>query len=114
MGRWRIEVVTEGGFFGRGLGGITVTPKTIESIGLGTARRFALDAATRVRVEGAIAAALATEWPESNDDGFGDEIRYTLTLDAEGEVRRLSWSGETPRLPSAIADLVDLVLSLRG
>ena len=112
MGQWRIEVVTEGGFAGRGLGGIIVTPDSVESIGLGTARRSRLDAATRARVESAIAAAVDADWPDLDDDGHGDEIRYTLTLDVEGRVHRLSWFGETPGLPSAIARLVDLVLSL--
>lgn len=94
---WRVAIATDGGFTGRGLGGVTIE---------GAANR---DAA----LARAVAAAKPEGWKREyvkpgNPHGYADQVHYTLTLTRDGRTTDASWYDDArEQLPQDLASLFD-------
>jgi hypothetical protein len=91
---WHIEIASEGGFTGRGVGKVVVDSD------------HASDA-----LRHAVAGAKPEKWAREYADpkaphGHPDEIRYTLTLKSGGHEHVTSWY-ETATLPKDLRTIVD-------
>lgn len=110
---WRIEVKTDGGFTGRGLGTVAVTFDSVEAADLARSCNGAPSEKEREDLQREVSRATPASWkreyvrPE-NPYGYADQIRYTLTLTRGGETRSTSWYDETrEQLPSDAAELFE-------
>lgn len=99
---WRIEITTEGGFTGRGLGNATVTSDEAS----GEIAR-AVDAARPERWR--------AEYAEPGDPrGYADQVKYRLTLRRGASSHSSSWFDGSARLcPRDLADLFDAAWATR-
>ncbi|HXG58534.1 MAG TPA: hypothetical protein VNL91_05900 [Thermoanaerobaculia bacterium] len=102
-GGWRVEVKTEGGFAGTGVGSIRIDARSAEASDPARRCRQSLpnDDETMLRksIERANISAWRAEYvrPE-NRDGYADQIRYTLTVERAGETRATSWHDDSAHL----------------
>ena len=96
---WNIEITTDGGITGRGLGGVSITPRSIEATDPGRTCKGELTAGERETLQRAIAGVRGTWKPEyvkpDNPHGHADQIRYTLMVRRGGESRSTSWFDES-------------------
>ena len=100
----RIEVTTDGGFAGRGLGSVTIDGRSITAKDL--ARTCTGELTTHEQE--AIARAAASFKPSSDSPpAHPDQVGYTLTVGDES----MSWHGE--EAPKAAAPLFDAVWAAR-
>jgi hypothetical protein len=110
-GDWRVEVATEGGIAGKGLGSVAIAPPTVSARDLARSCDGTLADDEQARLASAAGAAKPEGWkseyvrPE-NPHGYADQIRYTLTLTRGQEKHATSWYEETrAQLPSDAASL---------
>jgi hypothetical protein len=110
---WKIEVTTEGGLTGRGLGSVVIEPPAVEARDFNRGCQGSLDEREAQTLGSAVAAAKPSEWkteyvrPE-NPHGYADMIRYTLSLTRGSESHSTSWYEETrAKLPADAAALYD-------
>jgi hypothetical protein len=108
---WKLEVATEGGLAGRGLGSVVIEPPAVDARDFNRGCKGSLDEREAHTLGSAVAAARPSEWkreyvrPE-NPHGYADMIRYTLTLTRGSESHSTSWYEETrPKLPADAAAL---------
>ncbi len=118
MRDWRIEVTTEGGFTGRGLGAVTLSAQAVRASDWNRSCEVEISDQERRELEHQIAAALECDWRvyvlEDNPYGYADQIRYTITLDESGQSRSASWLDETAgAVPHEIALLFRTAWHLR-
>lgn len=111
-----LSIATEGGFTGRGVGGVSIRESAIEATTLGTATcSGVLTREEREALAAAIGKTHPSAWqrdytPRSNPHGYADQVRYTLTLGG----RAVSWTDEgRESLPPDIAVLYELAWRVR-
>jgi len=102
---WRIEITTEGGFTGRGLGNATVTPQSVAKC-------------DHAELDRALAAAKPSEWKEEYREpgvpnGHPDQILTTMTVTIDGTTKKTSWYAREIVPKDALA-LFDAAWALRG
>jgi hypothetical protein len=90
----RIEITTDGGFAGRGLGGIVIDGIAVTATDLGRSCKGTLTAGEQDGLARAIA---RLDSSGKHAGGHPDEIGYTLKVNDE----TTSWSGENP--PKGVA-----------
>jgi len=112
-GDWRVEVATEGGITGKGLGSVDITPPSVSARDFARSCNGTLDDHEQARLASAAGTAKPAGWkseyvrPE-NPHGYADQIRYTLTLTRGQEKHSTSWYEETrAQLPPDAASLYD-------
>jgi hypothetical protein len=94
---WRVAIATDGGFTGRGIGGVTIE---------GAANH---DAA----LARAVAGARPEQWKREylkpgNPHGYADQVHYTLTLTRDGRASTTSWYDDArEQLPPDLSVLFD-------
>jgi hypothetical protein len=99
----RIEITTDGGFAGRGIGSVAIEGTAITARDLSRTCDGPLGAADQKKIE----AALASFSEVTRGDAHPDQIHYVLTAGG----RKASWYGEAP--PAAAAALFEAVWPLR-
>ena len=108
---WKVEVATEGGLTGRGLGSVVIEPPAVEARDFTRSCKGNLDEREAQTLGSAVAAAKPSEWQKEyvrpeNPHGYADMIRYTLTLTRGSESHATSWYGEAhPKLPADVSTL---------
>jgi len=104
---WRIEITTEGGISGRGLGNAVITPESVAHCD-----HAALDRALRE----AKPKSWKREYREpANPHGNADQVLTTMTLTAGGESHTTSWyTGARELVPRDAIALFDAAWALRS
>jgi hypothetical protein len=108
---WKIEVATEGGLAGRGVGSVVIEPPAVDARDFNRGCKGSLDEREAQTLGSAVAAAKPSEWKKEyvrpeNPHGYADMIRYTLTLTRGSESHATSWYEETrSKLPPDAAAL---------
>lgn len=120
--RWSLELMTSGGFTGRGLGNVKIesrgpvtatdmTRRTCEGTMLGLEKE---------QIEKFVAAAAAEEWKGSyarpeNPYGAADQVSYSMTLEAtDAQPKTTSWFDENiSSLPPNLTKLRDAAWAIR-
>lgn len=105
-GGWRIEITTEGGMTGRGIGNATITPESVAKCD-----HASLDRA----LQNAMPSAWKREYREpSNPHGYADQILTTMTLKIDGKPFTTSWySGSRDLVAKDAIVLFDAAWPLR-
>lgn len=104
---WSIDVSTQGGIAGRGLGSVSLSSK-------------GADFPNRDAVARAVDAAAPEKWKSSyavpgNPRGYADQILYKLTLTRGGQTYSTWWYDESrPLLPPDLGALFDVVWNERS
>ncbi len=111
-----LDLTTDGGLTGRGLGSVSIRGDAITARTLGPQSCSGTVTATeRNELAAAVEPALHEEWrsdytPAGNPHGSADQIRYALTLNG----RRVTWTDEAETsLPPALAALRKIAWQLR-
>jgi hypothetical protein len=122
-GPWRIEMKTEGGLTGGGVGDLVVRSSGSYALRRGSEScEGELSGAELQSLRSAVVDALAVPWKEGyvrteNPYGYADQVRYelTVTYGAGGERRRSSyWFDETAdRIPLPLRELASLAAEVR-
>lgn len=111
---WRVDVITSGGFAGRGAGDYA-----IDSDGKAAARLFNGNACTYTaaaddlrRIEELLANARPREWKESYvpKDPCCDRITYTLTFDEAGTKTTSTWIDDPLPMPEDLVALSNAIV----
>ena len=102
---WRIDITTEGGFTGRGLGNATVTPESVANC-------------DHAALDRALAAAKPAEWREAyrepgKPNGHPDQILTTMSVTIDGATKKTSWYSREIVPKDALA-LFDAAWALRA
>ena len=104
---WRIEITTEGGFTGRGIGNATITPQSVASCD-----HAALDRALKD--------AKPSNWKHeyrepSNPHGYADQVLTTMTVTIDGKTTTTSWySGARDLVAKDAMAVFEAAWALRG
>jgi hypothetical protein len=102
-----IKLTSDGGFSGRGVGGVAVNGTKVQADDTRRTCEGTLSAGEEKQLRDLAAGAHPETWPESyasaeRPHGAPDQIRYTLTVGK----RSTSWYGESPeRVPQEILRL---------
>jgi hypothetical protein len=102
-----MKLTSDGGFTGRGVGGVVIDGRNIEARDMAHTCQGTLSAAEEKRLSELAAASHPEAWPESyaskeRPHGSPDQIRYTITVGA----RSTSWFGEAGEgVPREILEL---------
>ena len=118
---WRIEITTDGGITGKGLGSVSVDSSG-HVVAADIARRCdgALTPAESSTLATAVAAAVPGSWRSSYETpgaphGHPDQIHYSLTFTRDGKAYTTSWYGEPEAgLPADLAALRDASWQVRS
>ena len=112
---WRVEVKTDGGFAGRGIGtyALDSDAKATAVLMNGNACTFTLSADELGRFESILARARPDRWKESYvpENTCCDRIFYDLTYDEAEKQRTTRWIDAPPPMP---ADLIALANAVVG
>jgi hypothetical protein len=117
---WKIEVATEGGLTGRGLGSVVIAPPAVDARDFQRSCKGTLEEGEAQTLASAVAAAKPSEWQKEyvrpeNPRGYADMVRYTLTLTRGAESHATSWYGEAqPKLPADVSTLHHEAWKTRG
>jgi hypothetical protein len=110
-----MKLTSDGGFTGRGVGGVVIDGRSIEARDLAHTCRGTLSNAEEKRLGELAAASHPEAWPESyaskeRPHGAPDQIRYTITA---GE-HSTSWYGETgDGVPREIMELYAALVAVQ-
>jgi len=111
---WRIEVVTTGGFAGRGAGNYAVDHEGSVSAKLfnGNSCTFRLTEDELRRIRELLAKARPREWKESYvpENPCCDRIEYTLTVDEAGVQSKTTWIDDPLPRPADLVALADAII----
>ena len=115
---WQIEIKTDGGFTGRGVGSVTVTADMVAAKDFQRPCDREPSEEERERFARLVVAADPERWQESyrrkENPGYADQIRYTLRLVRGEDERSVFWYDETmPQLPKDLRALHDAAWTAR-
>jgi hypothetical protein len=107
----RVELHTDGGIHGRGVGGVIIDDDEVTAIDFGRRLQGRLTFNERDALQRAIGR-LEIHPPHTNAEAVRDAIRYALTMDAFGRpLSTHSWNGDEAS-PTVLA-LRDVVWKIR-
>ena len=110
--RLTMKLTSDGGFTGKGVGGVVIDGTSIEASDMRRSCRGTLRAEEESRLRELASAARPETWPESfasaeRPHGSPDQIRYTITVGAHST----SWYGEAGEgVPREIMKLRDALV----
>ncbi len=113
--RMTMKLTSDGGFTGKGVGGIVIDGTSIDASDMRRTCRGTLRSEEESRLRELAAAARPGTWPESytsseRPHGSPDQIRYTITANAHST----SWYGEAgDGVPREIMKLRDALVSVQ-
>ena len=108
----KLELQTDGGLMGRGVGGVVIDDDDVVAIDFGRRQRGRLTFAERDELQRAIGR-LEIRVPQQPSEGMRDTIRYALTMDAFGRpVSNVCWNDDDAS--NDLLALRDVVWKIRG
>lgn len=112
---WRVEVKTDGGLAGRGIGtyALDSDAKVTAELMNGKACSFAITADELERFETVLANARAERWKDSyvTENTCCDRILYDLTYDEAGTLRTTRWIDAPLPMPADLVAVTNAVVS---